>query len=62
MRSVWTVERVHTFYDNAMRVLKYNTNTLIGGFILLHFNCDSEVTAVRTGYTSTSITTTEQEH
>ena len=24
---------------------------IIGGFILLHFNCDSEVPAVGTGYT-----------
>ena len=28
-------------------------SNIIGGFILLHFNCDSEVPAEGTGYTST---------
>ena len=27
-------------------------SNIIGGFILLHFNCDNEVPAVGTGYTS----------
>ena len=37
-----------------MRVFKYLN--IIGGFILLHFNCDSEVPAEGTGYTSNLIT------
>ena len=32
-------------------------SNIIGGFILLHFNCDSEVPAEGTGYTSTWIIT-----
>ena len=30
-------------------------SNIIGGFILLHFNCDNEVPAEGTGYTSSSI-------
>ena len=30
-------------------------SNIIGGFILLHFNCDSEVPAEGTGYTSYNI-------
>ena len=33
-------------YENVMRVFEYEN--IIGGFILLHFNCDSEVTVVDT--------------
>ena len=32
-------------------------SNMIGGFILLHFNCDSEVPAEGTGYTSNIIKT-----
>ena len=30
-------------------------SNIIGGFILLHYNCDSEVPAEGTGYTSNDI-------
>ena len=33
-------------------------SNIIGGFILLHFNCDSEVPAEGTGYTSNIINST----
>ena len=39
----------HRFnYENVMHVFEYKN--IISGFILLHFNCDSEVPAVGTGY------------
>ena len=41
--------RESSYFHTAMLCVFSN---IIGGFILLHFNCDSEVPAEGTGYTS----------
>ena len=41
--------RETSYFHTAMLCVFSN---IIGGFILLHFNCDSEVPAEGTGYTS----------
>ena len=44
--------RESSYFHTAMLCVFSN---IIGGFILLHFNCDSEVPAEGTGYTSIDI-------
>ena len=45
--SEFILSQLFLKYESVMRV-----SNIIGGFILLHFNCDSEVPAVGTGYAS----------
>ena len=46
------------FHTTMLRVF----SNIIGGFILLHFNCDSEVPAEGTGYTSSTNNTSNTDN